>query len=164
LPTLATDLPGAVHIGQEQGLLTGAAIFILLRAFANGGSSLTGLEAISDGVALFKTPEHVHAKRTLVVMSSILGTLVLGVSYFAHHIHAMPYTSGTPTVISQIAKAAVGEGTFGSVMFILVQLATMLILLTSPVNQTWTPFSFFKWHFVTGRWRTCIGNYYRWFS
>ena len=131
LPTLATDLPGAVHIGQEQGLLTGAAIFILLRAFANGGSSLTGLEAISDGVALFKTPEHVNAKRTLVVMSCILGTLVLGVSYFAHHIHAMPYTSGTPTVISQIAKAAVGEGTFGSVMFILVQLATCL-LYTSP--------------------------------
>ncbi len=43
LPTLATDLPGAVELGQEQGLLTGAAIFILLRAFANGGSSLTGL-------------------------------------------------------------------------------------------------------------------------
>ncbi|MEI7723263.1 MAG: amino acid permease [Actinomycetota bacterium] len=139
LPTLATDLPGAVHIGQEQGLLTGAAIFILLRAFANGGSSLTGLEAISDGVALFKTPEHVNAKRTLVVMSCILGTLVLGVSYFAHHIHAMPYTSGTPTVISQIAKAAVGEGTFGSVMFILVQLATMLILFAG-ANTTYSAF------------------------
>ena len=139
LPTLATDLPGAVHIGQEQGLLTGAAIFILLRAFANGGSSLTGLEAISDGVALFKTPEHVNAKRTLVVMSCILGTLVLGVSYFAHHIHAMPYESGTPTVISQIAKAAVGEGTFGSVMFILVQLATMLILFAG-ANTTYSAF------------------------
>jgi amino acid transporter len=139
LPTLATDLPGAVHIGQEQGLLTGAAIFILLRAFANGGSSLTGLEAISDGVALFKTPEHVNAKRTLVVMSCILGSLVLGVSYFAHHIHAMPYESGTPTVISQIAKAAVGEGTFGSIMFILVQLATMLILFAG-ANTTYSAF------------------------
>ncbi len=139
LPVLATDLPGAVHIGQEQGLLTGAAIFILLRAFANGGSSLTGLEAISDGVALFKTPEHVNAKRTLVVMSCILGTLVLGVSYFAHHIHAMPYESGTPTVISQIAKAAVGEGAFGSVMFILVQLATMLILFAG-ANTTYSAF------------------------
>ena len=139
LPVLATDLPGAVEIGKEQGLLTGAAIFILLRAFANGGSSLTGLEAISDGVALFKTPEHVNAKRTLVVMSCLLGTLVLGVSYFAHHIHAMPYESGTPTVISQIAKAAVGEGTFGSVMFIMVQLATMLILFAG-ANTTYSAF------------------------
>ena len=84
LTRLSTDQPGAVEIGQEQGLLTFAAIFILLRAFANGGSSLTGLEAISDGVALFKTPEHVNARRTLVLMSAILGTLFLGVSWFAH--------------------------------------------------------------------------------
>lgn len=139
LPTLATDLPGAVELGQEQGLLTGAAIFILLRAFANGGSSLTGLEAISDGVALFKTPEHVNARRTLVVMSCLLGMLVLGVSYFAHHIQAMPYESGTPTVISQIAKAAVGEGAFGTFMFIMVQLATMLILFAG-ANTTYSAF------------------------
>jgi hypothetical protein len=139
LPMLDTDLPGAVPLGQEQGLLTFAAVFILLRAFANGGSSLTGLEAISDGVALFKTPEHVNAKRTLVVMSCLLGILVLGVSYFAHHIHAMPYESGVPTVISQIAKAAVGTGTFGTIMFIMVQLATMLILFAG-ANTTYSAF------------------------
>jgi hypothetical protein len=139
LPVLDTDLPGAVHVGEAQGLLTFSAIFILLRAFANGGSSLTGLEAISDGVALFKTPEHVNAKRTLVIMSTLLGTLVLGVSYFAHHIHAMPYESGVPTVISQIAKAAVGTGAFGSFMFIMVQLATMLILFAG-ANTTYSAF------------------------
>ena len=139
LPVLETDLPGAVPLGQEQGLLTFTAIFILLRAFANGGSSLTGLEAISDGVALFKAPEHVNAKRTLVIMSCLLGTLVLGVSYFAHHIHAMPYESGVPTVISQIAKAAVGTGAFGSIMFIMVQLATMLILFAG-ANTTYSAF------------------------
>jgi amino acid transporter len=139
LPVLDTDLPGAVPLGQEQGLLTFAAVFILLRAFANGGSSLTGLEAISDGVALFKTPEHVNAKRTLVIMSTLLGTLVLGVSYFAHHIRAMPYESGVPTVISQIAKAAVGNGAFGSFMFIMVQLATMLILFAG-ANTTYSAF------------------------
>ena len=139
LPLLATDLPGAVEVGKPSGLLTGAAIFILLRAFANGGSSLTGLEAISDGVALFKAPEADNAKRTLVIMSSLLGTLVLGVSWFAHQIHAMPYESGTPTVISQIAKAAVGTGVFGQGMFILVQLATMLILFAG-ANTTYSAF------------------------
>ena len=139
LPVLDTDLPGAVHVGEAQGLLTFSAIFILLRAFANGGSSLTGLEAISDGVALFKAPEHVNAKRTLVIMSTLLGILVLGVSYFAHHIHAMPYESGVPTVISQIAKAAVGTGAFGSFMFIMVQLATMLILFAG-ANTTYSAF------------------------
>jgi hypothetical protein len=139
LPVLDTDLPGAIPLGEEQGLLTFAAIFILLRAFANGGSSLTGLEAISDGVALFKAPEHVNAKRTLVIMSTLLGILVLGVSYFAHHIQAMPYESGVPTVISQIAKAAVGTGAFGTFMFIMVQLATMLILFAG-ANTTYSAF------------------------
>lgn len=139
LPMLDPYAPGAVEIGEAQGLLTAASIFILLRAFANGGSSLTGLEAISDGVALFKTPEHVNAKRTLVTMSVLLGTLVLGVSWFASHVHAVPYESGFPTVISQVAKAAVGEGAFGGVMFLLVQLATMLILFAG-ANTTYSAF------------------------
>lgn len=139
LPMLDPYAPGAVEIGEAQGLLTAASIFILLRAFANGGSSLTGLEAISDGVALFKTPEHVNAKRTLVTMSILLGTLVLGVSWFASHVHAVPYESGFPTVISQVAKAAVGEGAFGGVMFLLVQLATMLILFAG-ANTTYSAF------------------------
>lgn len=139
LTVLSTDQPGAVEVGQEQGLLTFAAIFILLRAFANGGSSLTGLEAISDGVALFKAPEHVNARRTLVLMSAILGTLVLGVSWFAHKIHAVPYESGTPTVISQIAKVIMGNGAFGQFMFVMVQLATMLILFAG-ANTTYSAF------------------------
>ena len=139
LVQLSVDQPGAVEIGESQGLLTFAAIFILLRAFANGGTSLTGLEAISDGVALFKTPEHVNARRTLYIMSALLGTLVLGVSWFAHKIHAVPYESETPTVISQIAKVIVGDGAFGSIMFIMVQAATMLILFAG-ANTTYSAF------------------------
>ena len=139
LPQLDVNQPGAVEVGQAQGLLSFAAIFILLRAFANGGSSLTGLEAISDGVSLFKEPEHVNARRTLVIMSTILGTLVLGVSYFAHRIYAMPYESGTPTVISQIAKTILGDGAIGSAFFILVQAATMLILFAG-ANTTYSAF------------------------
>ena len=72
-------------------------------------------------------------------MSSLLGTLVLGVSWFAHHIRAMPYESGTPTVISQIAKAIAGDGAFGQFMFIMVQLATMLILFAG-ANTTYSAF------------------------
>lgn len=139
LETLPTDQVGAVPLGEGQGLLTFAAIFILLRAFANGGSSLTGLEAISDGVALFQQPEAVNARRTLFIMSGLLGTLVLGVSWFAHRIYAMPYESGTPTVISQIAKTIVGDGPFGQIMFVMVQAATMLILFAG-ANTTYSAF------------------------
>lgn len=139
LETLPTDQVGAVPLGEGHGLLTFAAIFILLRAFANGGSSLTGLEAISDGVALFQQPEAVNARRTLFIMSGLLGTLVLGVSWFAHRIYAMPYESGTPTVISQIAKTIVGDGPFGHIMFVMVQAATMLILFAG-ANTTYSAF------------------------
>ena len=50
------------------GVLQGLAFLTLLRAYANGGSSLTGLEAISNGVASFRKPESPHARRTLVWM------------------------------------------------------------------------------------------------
>lgn len=136
-----TTLHGAVEIGHAKGLLNFAAIFILLRAFANGGSSLTGLEAISDGVSLFRSPEGVNARKTLMAMSAILGTMVFGVSYFAHATFSTPYAKGSPTVISQVAKATLGSGTFGSVMFYVVQAATMLILITG-ANTAYSGFPY----------------------
>ncbi|MFM2175330.1 MAG: hypothetical protein RLZZ527_406 [Actinomycetota bacterium] len=139
LPTLDPMSPGAIEFGTEQGLLSAAAIFILLRAFANGGSSLTGLEAIADGVGLFKSPEYLNARRTLVMMSLILGSLVFGISYFAHRIMAVPYEDETPTVISQVASAILGDGAIGSAFFIVVQAATMLILFAG-ANTTFSAF------------------------
>jgi hypothetical protein len=139
LPVLATDVPGTLPLGEDQGLLTAAAIFILLRAFANGGSSLTGLEAISDGVGLFEKPEYKNARRTLVIMASILGTLVLGISYFAHKIYAMPYEDESPTVISQVAQTILGSSAIGNAFFIFVQGATMLILFAG-ANTTFSAF------------------------
>ena len=139
LPVLDPNQPGTLPLGEEQGLLTMAAIFILLRAFANGGSSLTGLEAISDGVGLFEKPEYKNARRTLLVMATLLGSLVLGVSYFAHKIYAMPYEDESPTVISQVAQAILGDGQFGQIFFLVVQAATMLILFAG-ANTTFSAF------------------------
>ncbi len=139
LPQLPLGQAGQFPMGQGQSVLTYMGIFLLLQAFANGGSSLTGLEAVSNGVSAFKPPEGVNARKTLVVMSTILGTLVLGVSWLAHETQAAPYENGTPTVISQVAKAAFGDGAVGHVLYLAVQLATMLILWTG-AN---TPFSGF---------------------
>ena len=130
---------GSVGYGHSQQLLTFASIFILLKAFANGGSSLTGLEAISNGVSLFKSPEGNNARRTTVIMATILGCMVLGISFFAKATHAMPYSSGTPTVVSQIAQIVFGHGALGHIFYLFVQFSTMLILYTG-AN---TPFSGF---------------------
>jgi len=103
-------------------------MLLILKAFANGSASLTGLEAISDSVPLFKTPEHVNAKRVLILMSATLGTLIIGIAWLAKETQAIPYADGTPTVISLVAKAALGEGVIGGILFVLTQLGTMLIL------------------------------------
>src|SRR5262249_10573685 len=131
----------AVHGPNHNTLISFGLIFVLLRAFANGGSSLTGIEAVSNAVSAFRPPEGVNARRVLVIEGLILGTLVAGVSWLAHVTHATPYTSGVPTVISQEAKLGFGLGVIGHVMFILVQAATALILYTGG-NTSFNGFPF----------------------
>ena len=65
--------------------------------------------------------------------------MVLGISFFAKATHAMPYSSGTPTVVSQIAQIVFGHGALGHIFYLFVQFSTMLILYTG-AN---TPFSGF---------------------
>src|SRR5664280_1168915 len=153
--------PGAFPMGHSTTLLSFGAVYILLKSFANGGSSLTGLEAISNGVSTFKTPRGLNARTTLVVMSCILGFLVAGVSWLAHQTHAVAYESGSPTVISQVAKAVLGTSAAGHVGFLLVQLATMLILYTG-ANTPFNGFPFLA-NFVAAdgflpRWLTKRGH------
>lgn len=132
----AQPLPSAQTLGWPSvgqpgsGALMGLGVFFLLKSFANGGVSLTGLEAISDSVGSFQKPVSRNARMTLLIMCCTLAFLVLGTSILAHITHAVPYQSGTPTVVSQEVRAVVGTAGFGAVLFVLVQSATVLILLT----------------------------------
>ena len=123
-------MTGAVPVHQGSGLVMGATILTLLRAFANGGSSLTGVEAISNTVDLFRKPQGLNARRVLIAMACILGFLLAGVAYLAHVTHATPYAAGYPSMLSEVAKAVFGQGTIGKVLYILVQAATAAILFT----------------------------------
>lgn len=122
-------------------LISFGLIFVLLRAFANGGSSLTGIEAVSNAVSAFRPPEGLNARKVLVTEGLILGSLVAGISWLAHVTHATPYISGVPTVISQEAKAVFGHTAFGTFMFIVVQAVTALILYTGG-NTSFNGFPF----------------------
>lgn len=123
-------LPGTVPVHQGNGLVMGATILVLLRAFANGGSSLTGVEAISNTVDLFQKPQGRNARRVLTAMACILGFLLAGVAYLAYATHATPYLTEYPSVLSQIGRAVFGNGMIGNVFFILVQASTAAILFT----------------------------------
>ena len=121
---------GVVPIEHGSGLVAGATILVILRSFANGGSSLTGLEAISDGVSAFREPTGINARKVLGVMAFSLGFLVAGVSWLAHVTHAAPFSVGYPSVISQEAKLVFGPSAGGHALFIVVQAASALILYT----------------------------------
>ena len=141
-------LPGTVPIGSgTTGIVSAAMILTLLRAFANGGASLTGIEAVSDAVGAFRPPEGVNARRVLVAMGLILGVLVAGISWMAYVTHATPRALGAPTVLAQEATAAFGGG-FGRLLFFVLQAATALILFTG-ANTSFNGFPFLA-SFVAG--------------
>jgi amino acid transporter len=139
-PVNPATLHGAYLLGSSKdGIISGAMIFILLRAFANGGASLTGIEAVSDAVGAFRPPEGVNARRVLIAEGVILGVLIAGISWLAHATRATPYTSGYPTVLAQEANMVFGHA--GHFMFYVVQAATMLILYTGG-NTSFNGFPF----------------------
>jgi amino acid transporter len=125
----------------SSGLISGVMIFTLLRAFANGGASLTGIEAVSDAVGAFNPPEGRNARAVLVTEGVILGVLVAGIGWLAHTTHATPYLAGYPTVLAQEAQEVFGSSFIGHLLFLLVQLATTLILYTG-ANTSFNGFPF----------------------
>ena len=99
---------------------------LLLTAFASGCVAMTGTEAISNAVPVFKPPESKNAARTLVAMVTILALFYLGTTYLAWRFGIVPYPNQNPTLDSQIA-GLLFVGPFAWFYYV-VQFATLLIL------------------------------------
>lgn len=107
---------------QEKEPLNWAVLFLILRAFANGCSSMTGVEAIANGVPMFKRPEIRNAIRTTIWMSLLLGIMIAGISVLIMHKHLLPLPNST--MLSQL-----GEEIFGRTwLYYYLQITTMLVL------------------------------------
>jgi amino acid transporter len=100
--------------------------FILLRGFASGCAALTGIEAVANGVQAFREPVARNASITLGILGAILASLFTGISYLAVQFQIGP--SEDETVISQIARAAVGTQWPGGLLYYSVQAFTAIIL------------------------------------
>ena len=98
--------------------------FILLHAFANGTTALTGVEAISNGITAFKEPRSKNAGITLIWMSLILGSLFLGLSFLTSHVQAV--FSEEETVISQLARTIFGGR---DILYLMLITGTTVILI-----------------------------------
>jgi amino acid transporter len=82
-------------------------VLLILKAFSAGCSALTGVEAIANGVPLFKQPRAQRAKRTELMLGVVLGAMLLGLAVLAHRWHIGPRSQ--ETVLSQIMGMAVGR-------------------------------------------------------
>jgi amino acid transporter len=126
---------------EHQGLAGFALVFLLLRAFSSGCAALTGVEAISNGVPAFRKPKSKNAGTTLAMMGLLAVTMFCGIIALAAttkvRMSENPATdlfhNGIPLgadyvqhpVISQVAEAVFGEGSF---LFIVLAAATALVL------------------------------------
>ena len=98
-------------------------LFVLLTAFSNGCTALTGVEAVSNGVPAFRPPESRNAAQTLVAMAVMAIAMFAGITVLAHAYGIVPNES--ETVVSQIARATFGGRGWA---YYTVQAATMAIL------------------------------------
>jgi len=115
---------GEIDASAFEGRLTGGelSLFILLKGFSSGAVALTGVEAIADGVPVFRRPEARNAAATLVAMAVILGTLFFGTALLASKLG--PYPTEDQTILAQMSLAVFGSGP----VFLLLQFATAAIL------------------------------------
>lgn len=131
--TLGTvgEVPGAHN---EVANMTGLAFgFLLLRAFSSGTTALTGVEAISNGIAAFKEPKSNNAATTLMWDAALLMIMFLGLGILGYLVGARP--SHQEVLISQVARAIFGPG--------LMQLLTLLaatVILVMAANTSFADF------------------------
>jgi amino acid transporter len=123
---------GCPPVGVETTPIPGAAtavaavsVFAILKAFSQGATALTGVEAISNGVPAFKRPQARNAATTLAVMGVIAITMFLGISLLATHIPGV-IASEERSVVAQIAIGIFGNSSVG---FFVVQFFTAAILI-----------------------------------
>jgi len=111
----------------ESDIIQPLTLFLILRAFANGTTSLTGVEAISNGITAFSEPRAKNAGTTLMWMAGILGTLLLGITYLSVHIGVVPVEA--ETVISQLARTVFSGR--GAVYLITISFTTVILVMAA---------------------------------
>ncbi|BDT97765.1 hypothetical protein IFM12276_07940 [Nocardia sputorum] len=139
-------------IGADRGPIEpveALGIVLLLKAFAAGCSSLTGVEAIANAVPAFRTPAVRRAQRTEVALGVLLGAMLLGLAVLIREHHVTP--RGDVTILAQLSAAAFGTGW----LFYLTNLAvTAVLLLAANTSFGGLPCCWRCWPRTTGR-RRC---------
>jgi amino acid transporter len=124
--------PPEAHLAETLAPVTA---FLILHAFANGTTALTGVEAISNGITAFKEPRSRNAGITLIWMAIILGTLFISISYLTAHIGAV-YSHDGETIISQLTRTIYG----GRGLMYLATIGATTVILLMAANTAFADF------------------------
>lgn len=131
-PTALSEPP---HIPESTRT---ASLWLLVRAFASGCTALTGIEAVSNAVPIFRRPQTRLAQRTLIVIGVILAGLLFGIGLLSryYHICATPQgQTGYQMVLSQIVAAVAGRG-----VFYFITMTAILFVLAFSANTSFADF------------------------
>ncbi|MDP9866928.1 MULTISPECIES: APC family permease [Streptosporangium] len=112
----------AVDLQHQVSNLETVGVLLLLKAFANGCASLTGVEAIANAVPSFKKPRVRRAQHAEVALGGLLAVMLLGIAALIEKFAIVPADGGT--VLAQVTRASLGDGP----LFYLVQFATVVLL------------------------------------
>jgi len=88
--------------------LVPVSVLLVLKAFSAGCSALTGVEAIANGVPLFRKPRQARAKQTELLLGVLLASMLLGLAVLVNKFHVGPRSG--QTVLSQVMGYSVGRG------------------------------------------------------
>lgn len=108
-------------------------MFFILRAFSNGCTALTGVEAVSNAVPNFKAPGAKHAKKVLLLLGLCIFVILSGTTILAANYHVQ--VGGTNAVIVQLAQM-----TFGSSFMYYFVVATTFVILVLAANTAYSDF------------------------
>ncbi len=122
----SAGFPAAVPPPEMPMAVQELTLFLVLRAFSSGCTALTGIEAISNGVQVFKPPESDNAGKTLIILAGLSITMFLGVTFISHQFGIVPDEATHETVVSLVARRVFGRE---HPLYFLVQGATMAILM-----------------------------------
>jgi amino acid transporter len=97
-------------------------LVLLLHAFSTGCTAMTGVEAISNGVPSFRSPETKNAGQTMIIMAILMGTLFLGSIGL---IQSLAIVAGPQeTILSALARHLLGSGP----LYLIIQASTTVLL------------------------------------
>ncbi len=136
---LALGHPVAVRAPPALAASTeGVSLWLLMRAFASGCTAMTGVEAVSNGVPVFRPPTVRNAERTLTTIIAILVALLGGIALLArtYHVGATnPGEHGYESILSQLTGAVFGRG-----LFYYVTMGSVVAVLALSANTSFADF------------------------